>query len=121
MRYRQRPRNVIREDRAGKTINAVIGHTDHLIVGLEFEHSSHRAKYLLSDDLHVWLAVGKDRWLDEVPFLSMSATAMVQDRSVIFPTLDVLHHALEVGTIVQQTLLDLGLLQDERAPSFGFR
>lgn len=60
----------------------------------ELDDNTNGTEDLLLHDLHMRLGVGEDGWLDEVPFCTMTFTAGLYCRTLLFTGFDVAHDTL---------------------------
>lgn len=71
------PSDILGEYGGCQAVSSVVRLLDHILVVLELDDNTDRSKDLLTDNLHVGLAIGKDGGLNEVPFIAMTIATEV--------------------------------------------
>ena len=86
--------HILREDRRGQSIVAIIRLSHNVVLVLEFKDNADRSKNLFAYNLHVRLHVSEDRGLNEVAFRAYPLAASVQCRALLLARPNVIHDTL---------------------------
>ncbi len=97
--------DILGEHSGSQTVLGVIGLGDDVFLILELDENDDWAEDLLLNDLHAWLDVGEDGWLDEVTLITVPVTTHLTGGTLGLTLLDVAHDSVVLN------LRDLGTLE----------
>ncbi|KAH3660227.1 hypothetical protein OGAPHI_007432 [Ogataea philodendri] len=93
---------------SSKSVLGVVGQLNHLVGSLERSHHGKWSKDLLLVNLHVWLHIGENGWLDKVSLVSKSLTTGDQRGTLAVSAVDIAEN------LVQLHLRGLCTLESEK-------
>jgi len=62
---------------------------------LELDQNTDGTEDLFSDNLHIWLGLGEDRRVDEVPLIAKALASQMDLRTLLLSGIDVTHDTLK--------------------------
>ena len=81
--------NVLCEDVAREAVYGIVRELDDFLLALELDDHRDGPEDLLPDDLHVWLNVREDCWLNEVTRVTRLSAADLERRPLLLAGLDI--------------------------------
>lgn len=94
MRRLDCPVQVLREHGCGETVHCIVGLSNHVVLVLEFDDNTDRAKYFLLDDLHVRRGVRENSRFDEEAFRALTFATNLDLGTSILARFNVTHDTL---------------------------